>query len=140
VLLVLEMLWGRATLVVFAVSFDGMPDFKGSLMALLDPDNIGFIVAWARRGRVVRRPDLLGQRGGDADDPGPAGGRHHRRPDQPAPGADQPGVMLWWGALITVLVVLALLPWFAGPAGHRPGDRARHLARLPRGGEALSAP
>jgi uncharacterized membrane protein len=37
VLLVLEMLWGRASLVVFAVSFDGMPDFKGSLLALLDP-------------------------------------------------------------------------------------------------------
>jgi uncharacterized membrane protein len=37
VLLVLEMLWGRATLVIFAVSFDGMPDFKGSLLALLDP-------------------------------------------------------------------------------------------------------
>ena len=27
VLLVLEMLWGRASLIVFAVSFDGMPDF-----------------------------------------------------------------------------------------------------------------
>jgi len=26
----------------------------------------------------------------------------------------QTGVMLWWGALITVLVVLAMLPWFAG--------------------------
>jgi uncharacterized membrane protein len=26
----------------------------------------------------------------------------------------QTGVMLWWGALITVLVVLALLPLFAG--------------------------
>jgi len=36
VLLVLEMLWGRASLVVFALSFDGMPDFKGSLLALLD--------------------------------------------------------------------------------------------------------
>src|SRR5512139_3330215 len=42
VLLVLEMLWGRASLVVFAVSFDGMPDFKGSLLALLDLDNMGF--------------------------------------------------------------------------------------------------
>ncbi len=45
VLLVLEMLWGRAALVVFAVSFDGMPDFKGSLLALLDPDNLPFITA-----------------------------------------------------------------------------------------------
>ena len=26
----------------------------------------------------------------------------------------QPGVMLLWGALITVLVVAAMLPWFAG--------------------------
>ncbi|HSW24699.1 MAG TPA: DUF2189 domain-containing protein, partial [Burkholderiaceae bacterium] len=40
VLLVLEMLWGRASLVVFALSFDGMPDFKGSLLALLDPANV----------------------------------------------------------------------------------------------------
>ena len=46
VLLVLEMLWGRASLVVFAVSFDGMPDFKGSLLALLNPQNIEFIVAY----------------------------------------------------------------------------------------------
>ena len=43
VLLVLEMLWGRATLVIFAVSFDGMPDLKGLLLALLEPENIGFI-------------------------------------------------------------------------------------------------
>ena len=46
VLLVLEMLWARATLVVFAVTFDGMPDFKGSLLALLDPENLQFIVAY----------------------------------------------------------------------------------------------
>jgi len=46
VLLVLEMLWGRASLIVFAVSFDGMPDFKGSLLALLDPENLQFIVAY----------------------------------------------------------------------------------------------
>ena len=37
VLLILEMLWGRATLVIFAVSFDGMPDLKGSLLALTRP-------------------------------------------------------------------------------------------------------
>ena len=40
------MLWGRASLIVFAVSFDGMPDFKGSLLALLDPENLQFIVAY----------------------------------------------------------------------------------------------
>jgi uncharacterized membrane protein len=26
----------------------------------------------------------------------------------------QTGVMLFWGALITVLVVAAMIPWFAG--------------------------
>jgi uncharacterized membrane protein len=26
----------------------------------------------------------------------------------------QTGVMLWWGALLTGLVLLAMLPWFAG--------------------------
>jgi uncharacterized membrane protein len=25
-----------------------------------------------------------------------------------------PGVMAWWGALITLLVALAMLPWFLG--------------------------
>jgi uncharacterized membrane protein len=114
VLLVLEMLWGRATLVVFAVSFDGMPDFKGSLLALLDPDNIGFIVAWAAVGgvfatliyaiSVVAMPMIL-----------------HRQTDAITAGLtslrlvlSQPGVMAVWAALIAMLVGLALLPWFLG--------------------------
>ena len=114
VLLVLEMLWGRATLVIFAVSFDGMPDIKGSLMALLSPDNLQFIVAWAVVGAlfagliysisVVSIPMIL-----------------HRQTDAITAGLTsmrlvltQTGVMLLWGALITLLVLLALLPWFAG--------------------------
>ncbi|MCE2910410.1 MAG: DUF2189 domain-containing protein [Burkholderiaceae bacterium] len=114
VLLVLEMLWGRATLVVFAVSFDGMPDFKGSLRALLDPDNLPFIVAWAAVGAVfagliyaisvISIPMIL-----------------HRQTDAITAGLTslrlvltQTGVMLWWGFLIAALVTLALLPWFAG--------------------------
>ncbi len=114
VLLVLEMLWGRATLVIFAVSFDGMPDFKGSLLALLDPENLPFIVAWAAVGAlfaglifavsVVSMPMIL-----------------HRQTDAVTAGLTsfrlvltQPGVMLWWGAVIAVVVVLAMLPWFAG--------------------------
>jgi uncharacterized membrane protein len=114
VLLVLEMLWGRATLVVFAVSFDGMPDFKGSLRALLEPENIGFITAWAGVGAVfagliyaisvVSIPMIL-----------------HRQTDAITAGLTslrlvltQTAVMLWWGALIAVLVLLAMLPWFAG--------------------------
>ena len=113
-LLVLEMLWGRAALVVFAVSFDGMPDFKGSLMALLDPDNIGFIVAYLAVGgvfaglifsiSVVAMPMIL-DRPVDAITAGLTSSRLV---------LTQPGVMLLWGALITLLVVLAMLPWFAG--------------------------
>jgi len=114
VLLVLEMLWGRATLVIFAVSFDGMPDFKGSLLALLEPENLPFIAAWAAVGAVfasliyavsvVSIPMIL-----------------HRQTDAVTAGLTslrlvltQTGVMVWWGLLISVLVGLALLPWFAG--------------------------
>ena len=114
VLLVLEMLWGRAALVVFAVSFDGMPDFKGSLRALIEPDNLGFIVAYLAVGgvfaglifaiSVVAMPLIL-DRPVDAITAGLTSLRLVLA---------QPGVMLLWGALITVLVVVAMLPWFAG--------------------------
>ena len=114
VLLVLEMLWGRAAMVIFAVSFDGMPDFKDSLLALTDPQNIGFIVAWLGVGAlfagliyavsVISIPMIL-----------------HRQTDAITAGLTsmrlfftQTPVMIFWGALITLLVVLALLPWFAG--------------------------
>lgn len=114
VLLVLEMLWGRAALVVFAVSFDGMPDFKGSIRALLDPENVQFIVAYLAVGgvfaglifavSVVAMPMIL-----------------HRQTDAITAGLTslrlvlmQPLVMILWGAVITGLVVLAMLPWFVG--------------------------
>jgi uncharacterized membrane protein len=114
VLLILEMLWGRATLVIFAVSFDGMPDLKGSLLALADPGNLGFIVAWLGVGAVfagliyavsvISIPMIL-----------------HRQTDAITAGLTsmrlfftQTAVMILWGAIITALVVLALLPWFAG--------------------------
>ena len=114
VLLILEMLWGRATLVIFAVSFDGMPDLQASLRALTDPANLGFIVAWLGVGAlfagliyavsVVSIPMIL-----------------HRQTDAITAGLTsmrlfftQTPVMIFWGALITVLVVLAMLPWFAG--------------------------
>ena len=114
VLLVLEMLWGRAALVVFAVSFDGMPDFKGSILALLEPENLGFIVAYLAVGgvfaglifaiSVVAMPLIL-DRQVDAITAGLTSLRLVLA---------QPGVMLLWGALITLLVVIAMLPWFAG--------------------------
>ena len=114
VLLVLEMLWGRASLVVFAVSFDGMPDFGGSLTKLLEPENIGFIVTYLAVGAVfagliysvsvISIPMLL-DKPVDAITAGLTSMRLV---------LTQTAVMLFWGFLITLLVVLALLPWFAG--------------------------
>ena len=114
VLLILEMLWGRAALIVFAVSFNGMPDFAGSITQLLDPKNLGFITAYLAVGgvfagliysvSVVSMPMLL-DRSVDAVTAGLTSLRLV---------LTQTGVMLFWGALITGLVVLALLPWFAG--------------------------
>jgi uncharacterized membrane protein len=114
VLLVLEMIWARAALVVFALSFDGMPDFKGSLLALLQPENLSFIVAYLAVGgffagliyavSVITMPMLLD------------------RPVDAVTAAltslrlvlTQPGVMLLWGGLIALLTGLAMLPWFMG--------------------------
>ncbi|MBC7481621.1 MAG: DUF2189 domain-containing protein [Rhizobacter sp.] len=114
VLLVLEMLWGRASLIVFALSFDGMPDFKGSLLALLDPENLPFIVAYVAVGgvfaglifaiSVIAMPMIL-DRQTDAITAGLTSLRLC---------LTQPAVMVLWGALITLGVVLAMAPWFAG--------------------------
>ena len=131
VLLVLEMLWGRVTLVLFAVSFDGMPDFKGSLIALLSPDNLPFIAAWTAVGAlfaglifslsVVSIPMIL-----------------HRQTDAITAALTslrlvltQTSVMAAWGLLITLLVGLALLPWFAGllVAGPVIGHASWHAYR-----------
>lgn len=114
VLLVLELLWGRASLVVFALSFDGMPDFKGSLLALLDLQNLQFIVTYLIVGgvfaglifaiSVVAIPMMLDR----STDPITAGITSLRLVMTQVP------VMLIWGALITGLIVVALLPAFAG--------------------------
>jgi len=130
-LLVLEMLWGRAALVVFAVSFDGMPDFKGSLLALLDLDNLGFIVAYLAVGgvfacliyavSVVAIPMIL-DRQTDAITAALTSLRLV---------LTQTPVLLVWGAIVTVLVVLALLPWFLGllVVGPVLGHASWHLYR-----------
>ncbi len=114
VLLVLELLWGRASLIVFALSFDGMPDFKGSLQALVNPENLEFIAAYLLVGglfaglifaiSVVSIPMIL-DRQTDAISAGLTSLRLV---------LSQPLVMLVWGALISTLVLLAMLPWFAG--------------------------
>ncbi|NCT85202.1 MAG: DUF2189 domain-containing protein [Comamonadaceae bacterium] len=114
VLLILEMLWGRAALVVFAVSFDGMPDFAGSLRQLLNPDNLGFIAAYLAVGAVfaglifaisVIAMPLLLDRDTDAVTAGLASLKLC---------LTQPLVMLFWALLVTGLILLAMLPYFAG--------------------------
>lgn len=114
VLLVLEMLWARSSLVVFALSFDGMPDFRGSVLALLAPDNLNFIVAYLLVSvvfaglifaiSVVSMPMIL-----DRSTDGITAGLTSLRLV-----LTQPGVMLLWGALLTLMVALAMLPGFAG--------------------------
>lgn len=142
VLLVLELLWGRASLVVFALSFDGMPDFRGSLLALLDPQNLPFIVSYVAVGgvfaglifsvSVVAIPMMLDR----ATDPITAGLTSLRLVMTQLP------VMLLWGALITTLIVIALLPAFAGLllAGPLLGHASWHAYRDAVGGEPTGLP
>lgn len=116
VLIVLELLWGRASLVVFAVFFNtGMPSTTGVVQAIFNPDNWEFVVAYALVGggfamlvfaaAVVSIPMILDR-------------------DTDAISAaitslevvfHNTAVMLLWGVLLTALVVLAMLvPWSLG--------------------------
>ena len=115
VLLVLEMLWARASIVVFALSFRGrMPDFAGSLRSLADPRNLDFILGWTALGgvfatiifsvSVISIPMIL-DRQTDAITAGLTSIRLVLA---------QPLVMLSWAAIITLLVALAMLPAFLG--------------------------
>lgn len=114
VLLVLEMIWGRASLIIFAVSFDGMPDFQGSLLKLLDPENVGFIITYLVVGAffaglifaisVVSIPMIL-----------------HRQADAITAGLvsfrlclAEPAVMFFWAALIAAVIGLGMLPALLG--------------------------
>lgn len=116
VLIVLELLWGRASLVVFAVFFNtGMPSTTGVVQAVFNPDNLEFVMAYGVVGggfallvfalSVVSIPMILDR-------------------DTDAVFAAitsievflcNLGVMLWWGALLSGLLVGALMvPWHAG--------------------------
>jgi uncharacterized membrane protein len=116
VLVVLELLWGRASLVVFAVFFNtGMPSTTSVVEAIFNPENWEFVAAYAVVGgafaglvfgtAVVSIPMILDR-------------------DTDAISAaitslevvfSNPGVMLLWGGLLTALVVAAMwLPWSLG--------------------------
>jgi uncharacterized membrane protein len=110
VLIVLELLWGRASLVVFAVFFNtGMPSTTGVVQAIFNPDNWEFIVAYIVVGgffaalvfalSVVAIPMILDR---DTDAISAAITSLEVVLNNLA-------VMLLWGACITMLVALALL-------------------------------
>jgi len=116
VLLVLELLWGRASLVVFAVFFNtGMPSTTGVVQAIFNAGNYEFLAAYTLVGGifaalvfatcVVSIPMIL-----DRDTDAVTGGLHSIQLV-----LRSPGVMLLWGALIVALTLGALLlPWAVG--------------------------
>ncbi len=110
VLIVLELLWGRASLVVFAVFFNtGMPSTTGVLQAVFNPQNWEFVAVYTLVGgvfaalvfstTVVSIPMIL-----DRDTDAMTAGITSMRVVM-----DNPGVMVWWGLLLTLLVVASLL-------------------------------
>jgi uncharacterized membrane protein len=137
VLLILEMLWGRASLVVFAVTFNTMPDTANLLKVLVSADNLEFLITYSVVGAlfaglifvtsVISIPMIL-DRQVDAISAGLTSIRAC---------LENPGVMLLWGALITLLVLVAMLPWFlgllvVGPVlGHATWHAYRHMLPAP---------
>ena len=115
VLIVLELLWGRASLVVFAVFFNtGMPSTTGVIQAIFNLQNWEFLAVYLLVGgffaglvfaiSVVSIPMILDR-------------------DTDAISAaitslqvvfNNIGVMLLWGLLVTALVAVALVPYGAG--------------------------
>ena len=115
VLVVLELLWGRASLVVFAVFFNtGMPSTTGVIKAIFNPENWDFLAVYLAVGgafaglvyatSVVAIPMILDR---DTDAISAA-----ITSLQVVFG--NPAVMLLWGGLITALVSMALIPWGLG--------------------------
>lgn len=115
VLLVIELLWGRASLVVFAVFFStGMPSTTGVIEALLHPQNMEFLLVYLAVGgvfaalvfavSVVSIPMIL-----DRDTDAVSAALTSMQVV-----VTHPGVMLLWGLMLSVLVLLALWPWALG--------------------------
>ena len=110
VLLVLELLWGRASLVVFAVFFNtGMPSTTGVLEAVFNPDNLDFVAAYMAVGgvfavlvfaiSVVSIPMIL-DRDTDAISAGLTSVRVF---------LGETAVMALWGLCLSLLVILSLM-------------------------------
>jgi len=115
VLTVLELLWGRASLVVFAVFFNtGMPSTTGVIQAIFNPENLDFVAVYLFVGglfatlvyaiSVVSIPMIL-DRDTDAITAAITSVRVV---------LSESAVMVFWGFLLSALVVLALWPWALG--------------------------
>ena len=147
VLIVLELLWGRASLVVFAVFFNtGMPSTTGVLQAVFNPQNWEFVAVYTLVGgifaalvfctTVVSIPMIL-----DRDTDALTAGITSMRVV-----FDNTGVMVLWGLLLTLLVMGALLlPWgvalvVVGPLlGHASWHAYRASTEPPPGWAASAA-
>jgi uncharacterized membrane protein len=115
VLMLLELLWGRASLVVFAVFFNtGMPTTTAVLDAVFNPQNWEFVAAYLCVGGVfaglvfafmaVSIPMILDR---DLDAITAA-------LTSASLVFQNPGVMLLWGGVIVFMMTLALLPYGMG--------------------------
>lgn len=115
VMIVLELLWGRASLVVFAVFFNtGMPSTTGVIRAVFNPENWEFLAVYGVVGSVfaglvfavavVSIPMILDR---DTDAISAA-----ITSLQVVFG--NTGVMVLWGMLISALVFVSLIPWGLG--------------------------
>ncbi len=114
VLLILEMLWGRASLVVFAVTFNHMPSTENMFAEIVRLENLEFLITYTLVGALfaglifvtsaISIPMIL-DRQVDAVSAGLTSIRACLQ---------NPGTMLLWGALITIVVVVAMLPYFLG--------------------------
>lgn len=114
VLLILEMIWGRASLIVFAVTFNTMPGAESTLAQLVSWENIGFLVTYVTVGAffaglifvtsAISIPMIMDRQ----VDAVSAGLTSIRACFQ------NPGAMFTWGMLITVLIGLSMLPFFLG--------------------------
>ncbi len=137
-LLIIEMIWGRAAMIVFAVSFDGVPQFDGTVQQLLTPEYLPFVSTYLAVGAlfaglifslsVISIPMILEEKV-DAISAALSSLRLV---------LTQTGVMLLWGALITAIIALGMLPGFLGLliAGPLVGHASWHAYRAAFGASA----
>jgi uncharacterized membrane protein len=116
VLMVLELLWGRASLVVFAVFFStGMPSTTGVIEAIFNPENFDFVAVYLFVGgifatlvyaiSVVSIPMIL-----DHDTDAISAGITSVRVF-----FGELAVMLFWGVILSCMVVLSFMSvWMLG--------------------------